>query len=69
MKTVTGLFDDYTDASAAVSALEARGIPSSDISIVSNNAGTTTRKATAMPLKVRVPVPVSVLSSAAQVGS
>lgn len=37
MKTVTGLFDDYTDASAAVSALEARGIPSSDISIVSNN--------------------------------
>lgn len=39
MKTVTGLFDDYTDASAAVSALEARGIPSSDISIVSNNAG------------------------------
>ncbi|EUB98049.1 hypothetical protein PMI07_006363 [Rhizobium sp. CF080] len=39
MKTVTGLFDDYTDASAAVSALEARGIPSADISIVSNNAG------------------------------
>lgn len=39
MKTVTGLFDDYADASAAVSALEARGIPSSDISIVSNNAG------------------------------
>ena len=38
MKTVTGLFDDYSDASAAVSALEARGVPSSDISIVSNNA-------------------------------
>lgn len=38
MKTVTGLFDDYSDASAAVSALEARGIPSDDISIVSNNA-------------------------------
>lgn len=39
MKTVTGLFDDYSDASAAVSALEARGVPSNDISIVSNNAG------------------------------
>lgn len=38
MKTVTGLFDDYSGASAAVSALEARGVPSSDISIVSNNA-------------------------------
>lgn len=38
MKTVTGLFDEYSDASAAVSALEARGVPSSDISIVSNNA-------------------------------
>lgn len=39
MKTVTGLFDDYSDASAAVSALEARGVPSDDISIVSNDAG------------------------------
>ncbi len=38
MKTVTGLFDDYSDASAAVSVLEERGVPSSDISIVSNNA-------------------------------
>lgn len=38
MKTVTGLFDDYSDASAAVSALESAGVPSSDISIVSNNA-------------------------------
>ncbi|MDO9418488.1 general stress protein [Pararhizobium sp.] len=38
MKTVTGLFDDYSDASTAVSALEAQGIPSDDISIVSNNA-------------------------------
>jgi len=38
MKTVTGLFDDYSDASAAVSALEARGIHSDNISIVSNNA-------------------------------
>ncbi len=38
MKTVTGLFDDYTDASAAVGALESAGIPSKDISLVSNNA-------------------------------
>ena len=37
-KTVTGLYDDYSDARAAVSALEARGVPSNDISIVSNNA-------------------------------
>ncbi len=37
MKTVTGLFDDYADARAAVSALEDRGVPSDDISIVSNN--------------------------------
>lgn len=37
MKTVTGLFDDYSDASSAVSALEAHGVPSKDISIVSNN--------------------------------
>lgn len=36
-KTATGLFDDYSDASAAVSALEAHGISSDDISIVSNN--------------------------------
>jgi hypothetical protein len=36
-KTATGLFDDYSDARAAVRALEARGIPSDDISIVSNN--------------------------------
>ena len=38
MRTVTGLFDDYADASSAVSELEALGVPSSDISIVSNNA-------------------------------
>jgi len=38
MKTITGLFDDYSDASTAVSALESAGVPSSDISIVSNNA-------------------------------
>ncbi|OLP62763.1 hypothetical protein BJF93_21545 [Xaviernesmea oryzae] len=38
MKTVTGLFDDYSDAKAAVNSLEARGIHSDDISVVSNNA-------------------------------
>jgi hypothetical protein len=38
MKTVTGLFDDYADAKSAVSALEASGVPSDQISIVSNNA-------------------------------
>ncbi len=38
MRTVTGLFDDYDDASSAVSELEAAGVPSEDISIVSNNA-------------------------------
>lgn len=37
MKTVTGLFDTYGDAEAAVSNLQAAGIPSDDISIVSNN--------------------------------
>jgi hypothetical protein len=37
MKTVTGLFDTYSDASAAVSNLKAAGIADSDISIVSNN--------------------------------
>lgn len=37
MKTITGLFDTYGDAEAAVSNLEAAGIPSTDISIVSNN--------------------------------
>jgi len=38
MRTVTGLFDDYADASAAVGELESAGVRSSDISIVSNNA-------------------------------
>jgi hypothetical protein len=38
MQTITGLFDHYADASSAVSALEAAGVPSSDISIVSSNA-------------------------------
>jgi hypothetical protein len=39
VRTLSGLFDDYTDASSAVSALEIAGVPSSDISIVSNNVG------------------------------
>ncbi|MFD1983862.1 general stress protein [Mesorhizobium newzealandense] len=38
MKTVTGLFDNYDDASNAVGELDATGIPHSDISIVANNA-------------------------------
>jgi hypothetical protein len=38
MKTVTGLFDNHIDARNAVSALEASGVPSKDISIVSNNS-------------------------------
>ncbi|WP_288427492.1 general stress protein [uncultured Agrobacterium sp.] len=38
MRTVTGLFDDHADARSAVSELETAGVPSKDISIVSNNA-------------------------------
>ncbi|NTI78228.1 general stress protein [Rhizobium rhizogenes] len=38
MKTVSGLFDDYKDAKTAVEALERSGVPSDQISIVSNNA-------------------------------
>ncbi|MES5099002.1 general stress protein [Agrobacterium sp. BA1120] len=38
MKTITGLFDDHADARSAVTALETAGVPSKDISIVSNNA-------------------------------
>ncbi|UHS62139.1 hypothetical protein HRR99_11710 [Agrobacterium vaccinii] len=38
MKTITGLFDDHADAREAVTALESAGVPSKDISIVSNNA-------------------------------
>jgi hypothetical protein len=37
-KTVTALYDTYSEASSAVSALEAAGIPDSDISIVANNS-------------------------------
>jgi hypothetical protein len=38
MKTVTGLFDNYDDASDAVGELEASGVPRADISIVANNS-------------------------------
>jgi hypothetical protein len=37
-KTVTGLFDHYSDATSAVEQLKAAGISDSDISIVSNNS-------------------------------
>jgi hypothetical protein len=37
-RTVSALFDNYSEASSAVSALEAAGIPHSDISIVANNS-------------------------------
>ena len=36
-KTITRLFDNYSDATGAVRELEALGIPHSDISIVANN--------------------------------
>src|SRR3954462_3894446 len=36
-QTVTALYDTYDDAESAVNALEASGVPHSDISIVSNN--------------------------------
>ena len=38
-KTVSGLFDSYEAATAAVNSLEAAGVPHSDISIVANKAG------------------------------
>ena len=37
VQTVTALYDTYDFAVSAVDALEAAGIPHSDISIVSNN--------------------------------
>jgi hypothetical protein len=40
MKTVTGLFDTHDAATSAVAQLEQAGVPSGDISIVSNNAAT-----------------------------
>ncbi|RUZ96234.1 MULTISPECIES: hypothetical protein [unclassified Mesorhizobium] len=39
MKTVTGLFDNYDQASDAVGELEATGVPHDDISIVAGNSG------------------------------
>ena len=38
MRTVTGLFDTYQDAQAAVRALEGAGVPHGDISVVASNA-------------------------------
>lgn len=38
MRTVTGLYDNYDDARSAVKALENAGVPSDDISIVTNKA-------------------------------
>lgn len=37
-RTITRLFDDYSDAKAAVSELERIGVPHDDLSIVANNA-------------------------------
>lgn len=62
MKTVTGLFDDYSDASAAVTALEQRGVPSKDISIVSNNADERHGNDSKLP-KAQARVPASALPS------
>lgn len=38
-QTITALYDDYDDASAAVAKIEALGIPHADISIVGSNEG------------------------------
>ncbi|KQV82150.1 general stress protein [Rhizobium sp. Root1220] len=38
MRTITGLYDSYDDAKAAVKALEDAGVSSDDISIVTNKA-------------------------------
>lgn len=37
-RTITRLFDDYSDAKSAVNELERLGVPHSDLSIVANNA-------------------------------
>ena len=36
--TITRLYSDYASASRAVSALEAAGVPTKDVSLVANNA-------------------------------
>ena len=51
MKTVTGLFDNHADARSAVTELEAAGVPSKDISIVSQTPIIETT-ANPRPLKV-----------------
>ncbi|RWB18559.1 MAG: hypothetical protein EOQ40_24500 [Mesorhizobium sp.] len=38
MQTITALFDDYDDAADAVGELESMGVPTSDLSIIANNA-------------------------------
>jgi uncharacterized membrane protein len=38
IRTLAALYDDYGDAAQAVAAIEAAGIPHSDVSIVANNA-------------------------------
>ena len=42
MQTLSALFDRYDDAAAAVTKLEAAGVPHADISIVANKTETTT---------------------------
>lgn len=42
-QTISAIFDQYSDATAAVSALEANGVSNSDISIIANNADGTHR--------------------------
>jgi hypothetical protein len=39
MRTISGLFDDYNDASSAVRELHAAGIPNADISVVTADPG------------------------------
>lgn len=41
-RTLTALYDDYDDAAAAVTKLEAAGVPHGDISLVGNKAETAT---------------------------
>ncbi len=69
MKTVTGLFDSYEDASGAVGALEAVASRSTTSALFRTmpTIATGMKTMTMVPQKVRVPVPVSALSSAVQV--
>jgi len=39
MKTIVGLFDDYSHAQKAMTALEGAGVPHNDMSLVANNEG------------------------------